>query len=265
MWISECPRDDPDDQILFGVRPCDAKGILFLDKIFGGDIKDPYYEMRREKTTIVSLGCTHPDKACFCSSFGGGPMSAEGADIFLADIGYGYILNVLSEKGSRLIEGQGLKDAAPGELEQAEAAARQAEAAMEKVLDVEGLKRGLDNLFDNPIWARISETCLGCGICTYVCPTCHCFDLCDEVVFGQGGRIRIWDSCQYPLFTLQASGFNPRPTQKHRFRQRIMHKFSYLQDANEMFGCVGCGRCVRECPVNLDIREVLMTLSKVNA
>ncbi len=115
------------------------------------------------------------------------------------------------------------------------------------------------------MWGDLTETCLGCGVCTYLCPTCHCFDICDEAATAAGERIRVWDSCQFPLFTQEASGANPRPSGKERFRQRIMHKFSYLPKERDMAGCVGCGRCVAECPVNLDIREVLEKLSQAEA
>ena len=83
----------------------------------------------------------------------------------------------------------------------------------------------------------------------------------DEAGDSRGKRIRIWDTCQFPLFTLQASGANPRPTNRERLRQRFMHKFKYFVDNYGQIGCVGCGRCVRECPVNVDIRQVLTTLS----
>ena len=124
-------------------------------------------------------------------------------------------------------------------------------------METGALKKSLDNLFEDPLWNKLAEKCLGCGICTYLCPACHCFDILDEEAGPDGKRIRIWDSCQFPLFTLQTSGFNPRPKVKERFRQRIMHKFSYLVDEHGVFGCSGCGRCVTACPVNLDIRQAL--------
>ena len=37
-----------------------------------------------------------------------------------------------------------------------------------------------------------------------------------------------------------------------------MHKFLYYPAREEGAAlCVGCGRCVVQCPVNIDIREVL--------
>jgi formate hydrogenlyase subunit 6/NADH:ubiquinone oxidoreductase subunit I len=123
----------------------------------------------------------------------------------------------------------------------------------------------MDKGFEDPIWNRLTESCIGCGACTYLCPTCHCFDIADEQHHYQGRRIRTWDSCQYPQFTRHASGHNPRPARKHRLRQRFMHKFSYTVEKSGDIYCVGCGRCVVHCPVNLDIREVIRAFSAPGA
>ena len=85
----------------------------------------------------------------------------------------------------------------------------------------------MDPAFDDGRWEELTASCIGCGACTYLCPTCHCFDIADESRLYKGRRIRTWDSCQFPLFTKHASGHNPRKTKKERLRQRFMHKFSY--------------------------------------
>lgn len=131
-------------------------------------------------------------------------------------------------------------------------------------LNLNGLKEKLRNGFDSPLWGTIAERCLGCGVCTYLCPTCHCFDISDKIKGERGRRMRSWDSCQYALFTMHASGHNPRPSKRERMRQRIMHKFLYAQDNFKETFCVGCGRCVRSCPVNLDIRENVALLATGN-
>jgi ferredoxin len=136
--------------------------------------------------------------------------------------------------------------------------AREKTAAM----SFDGLKEKLDRGFDSPLWESISRVCLGCGLCTYQCPTCHCFDITDEKDGQDGTRIRAWDSCQYALFTHHASGHNPRPEKVQRMRQRILHKFQFTVDNFDEVFCVGCGRCVQNCPVNLDVREALRTLVK---
>jgi ferredoxin len=143
------------------------------------------------------------------------------------------------------------------------AAREKAMGAVRSKARTEGLPEKLTHLFDHPVWERIHETCIGCGTCTYLCPTCHCFDISDEKFGSDQARVRLWDSCMYTLFTLHASGHNPRPTGKERMRQRVMHKFNYtVKNWGDIF-CVGCGRCVRDCPVNLDIREVVNELAGV--
>jgi len=260
----DVPSGAAKGRVLFGIRPCDARGLLLLDKVFGGGCSDPYYTDKRRDTVVVGLGCADPNPSCFCLSMGGGPCSAEGSDVLLLDLGDHYIAEAVTERGAALLEDQAFEKSDEKSLDLAERTRKQAEASMRPVAKKENLEEDLERLFSDPVWKDLAESCLSCGICTYLCPTCHCFDLCDEASGQAGERIRVWDSCQFPLFTQQASGFNPRPTVKERFRQRIMHKLSYLPKSQSMTGCVGCGRCVTECPVNLDIREVMVSLSEGN-
>jgi len=127
-------------------------------------------------------------------------------------------------------------------------------------IDTQAVASRLEEADVLEFWDAISEKCVGCSICTYLCPTCHCFDITDEIIEDKAVRLRTWDSCAFPLFTLEASGFNPRPSQRERFRNRILHKFAYIPENHGQIGCVGCGRCVDACPVNLDIRQVLMDI-----
>jgi len=255
---TETHLGDARPRLLLGVRPCDARSFLLLDKVFDGERhKDIYYLTRRANTLVVTMGCVKPRITCFCTSVDGGPFSEEGSDLLLADIGDAYVVKVASDRGARLLEGSGLEDASEHELASMESVARAAEEHMTPKMALNGLKAKLEDMFDDPVWGPLTEKCLGCGVCTYLCPTCHCFDIVDEATDSRGARMRLWDSCQFPQFTLQASGFNPRPTSKERLRQRIMHKFCYFPDSYTQTGCVGCGRCVAECPVNLDIRDVL--------
>jgi sulfhydrogenase subunit beta (sulfur reductase) len=256
------PLEDHYGQILFGIRPCDAKGIQFLDRFFGGDPSDPYYQERRSKTVIVSLGCRERHNGCFCTTLGGSPCAEDGSDLLLIDIGDEYLVRILSEKGAALIKDEDMAEAREEQIIAAAEVAQRAEEAVSPSLELEGAGDRLIERFNDPVWDTISEKCVGCGVCTYLCPTCHCFDICDEVICQEGTRIRIWDSCQYSLFTKEASGHNPRNTQGKRMRRRIMHKFKYLPEKQDMWGCTGCGRCVTECPVNLDIRQVLTILLK---
>jgi ferredoxin len=249
---------EPGRVVLFGVRPCDARGIRFLDGVFGGEVnRDTFYASRRESLLVVSMGCPHPRATCFCTTTGGGPFSTEGSDLLMAEHGDEYIVFAVTERGARAVSRFGL---APAEERAVKAVVKNTDlcvAEMQPRVDLSALKGSLDASFDETAWNTLTEKCLGCGVCTYLCPTCHCFDIVDEVGGDSRVRNRIWDSCQFPCFTKQASGFNPRPTYKERYRQRFMHKFSFCADRYGTAGCVGCGRCVTECPVNLDIRTIM--------
>ncbi|MDY6862222.1 MAG: 4Fe-4S dicluster domain-containing protein [Thermodesulfobacteriota bacterium] len=256
------PHMDDKKKIVFGIRPCDAMAFTMLDKVFvSGENNDFYFIKRSENTLTIGIGCIKPDSTCFCKVVGGEPSSEEGLDILLIDTGKEYVAEPVTDKGKSLIEGSSFfKEATPENIRLKEEAITNANEKIQE-FDISGLKERLDRGFDLPVWAKIHEKCVGCGICTFLCPTCHCFDILDEEGKEYGERIRIWDSCQFPLFTKHASGANPRPTGKERMRQRIMHKFKYFVENNDIFACVGCGRCVKYCPVNLDIREVLKSLA----
>jgi sulfhydrogenase subunit beta (sulfur reductase) len=261
--VGEPPSDG--ERVLFGIRPCDARGLVLFDKFFSsGEHKDPPYLDKREETAVVGLACNRPLSTCFCTSVGGSPFGKEGLDLLLVDLGDRYLVEILTERGERLVEkARWLRDASDADLETAERLSRDAESAIKTKLLTEGLSEKLDGMFDDPLWDRIYQKCAGCGVCTYLCPTCWCFDILDEETPTGVKRVRVWDTCQFPLFTKQASGFNPRPSGKERMRQRVMHKFNYFPTDFGEFACVGCGRCVRECSVNLDIREVIKDIMSV--
>ena len=115
-------------------------------------------------------------------------------------------------------------------------------------------------VFNSEQWKSLSESCLGCGTCTFVCPTCQCYDIRDFKTGSGVKRFRCWDSCMYSDFTLMASG-NPRTSQLERFRQRFMHKLVYYPtNYDGLFSCVGCGRCVAKCPIQMNIVKVMKKL-----
>jgi len=254
-----------EETLLLGVRPCDARSFVLLDMLFDQEkYRDPYYIDKRAKTTVVSLACVRPPyTTCFCTSVGGAPVSAEGADILLTDLGEAYLAEFLTPKGETLRAAFGGTPAGEAEEKQKETLAAQAAEEIASKIPAREIKPILDTHFEDPFWDTIHRKCLACGTCTYLCPTCHCFDISDEVKRADGIRLRNWDSCMYPLFTKEASGHNPRPSQKERWRQRVMHKFRYYVDNFGAISCVGCGRCVMACPVNLDIRKVVADIAKI--
>ena len=267
------PKDsfpETKDYLIFGIRPCDAQAYSLLDKLFGGDdFQDPYYLEKRKKTTIISLACNKPQTTCFCTSLKGRPDNEEGADIILFDLDEDILAKPITKKGEKFIENLNswFKEAKKSDIEKKN---KLMDLSLKKIrsgVDLQHIKEKLDKTFDISLWNEIHQKCLGCGICTYLCPTCYCFNITDEMdheagvlAISRGKRIRCWDSCMFPLFTLHASGHNPRPTYKERMRQRIMHKFNYCPENFEEIFCIGCGRCIRNCPVNIDLRETLVLL-----
>jgi Pyruvate/2-oxoacid:ferredoxin oxidoreductase delta subunit len=260
-------------QVLLGVRPCDAASLALLDAVFldaSGD-PDPYYAARRAATTVIGQSCLQPASTCFCNWMGGSPFGQKGLDLLLTDLGDRYLLEGVSPKGESLLgsleaalPGDAVASATADDLAQRAELARVSGEQLPVGGIAEDLAQTLAAAYDDAFWDALHEKCLGCGVCTYLCPTCHCFDILDEDNGHRGRRVRIWDSCQYAQFTKHASGHNPRPAGKERMRQRVMHKFRYFVDNYGERACVGCGRCVRYCPANMDIREVLGAVAELD-
>lgn len=255
----EEPAFEDKQMAIFGIRPCDAKSLVIFDYIFNSqEYKDVYYTNKRERTLVIAIGCNQPSSTCFCTSLDGSPFSSDGSDLLLIDIDQEYVVQAVTDKGEHLVKKHGqFREAEPRSLSLMRNVSQRAGALIKSKVETGEIKKKLDGMFDDPCWDWLHEKCLGCAVCTYLCPTCHCFDITDEATDQRGKRVRIWDTCAFPLFTLEASGVNPRPTGKERMRQRVMHKFKYFVDNHNMAACVGCGRCIKECPVNLDIRAVL--------
>lgn len=247
------------EAILLGVRPCDARAMSLVRRLFGWDVDDPYYFKRFEMVTVIGLACNEPAVNCFCTSVGGSPASTEGLDLLMVDLGEQYYLEPVTDKGKALVEEvKGLlQDATDEAQKQKDQVVEEANSRIKRKIDVEGIPEGLPSLWEDPLWQKTAASCLGCGICTYLCPTCHCFDIQDEVEGFQGRRYRVWDSCMFEEYTKHTSGHNPRPTRRERTRNRINHKYSYFVGKFDIIACVGCGRCINLCPVNIDILEIL--------
>jgi len=256
------PQQQP--TVIFGVRPCDAKAIILMDKVFGGDFVDPYYWNRKNQTILVGVTCNSPPSPnCFCLSVNGSPHSKDGLDILLTDMEDRYFVESLTEKGDKLLNlGKSLfdKSTAKDKKELAKIQADSEKNLKRQLKSAKKISSVLKDMFESSYWDQESMSCLRCGICTYLCPTCHCFDMNDEVAGTsplKGKRTRTWDTCQFPDFTMHSSGHNPRPDKSSRLRQRMFHKFYYFPEWYKEFQCIGCGRCISKCPVGIDIIQVL--------
>lgn len=256
-------RTAKEDFVVFGVRACDAKAFDILDKVFLTEPRDSYYASAREHGTIVTLACNKPNETCFCSTFGIDPANPMG-DVSCWKTETEMFFKANTEKGEKfinLIKDLTL-DANDDEVNEQK---EKITSTMKKLplanLSTEKFGGGkTKELFDAPEWAELSSSCLGCGTCTFVCPTCQCYDIKDFNT-GKGViRFRCWDSCMYSNFTMMAHG-NNRNSQKERFRQRFMHKLVYFPENNDgTFGCVGCGRCLSRCPISMNIVKVMKKL-----
>jgi len=262
MNISEKDSGKLPEVVLFGVRPCDAAAISALKAIFTWDYQDKLFLDRLERTSVIGLSCKTGDEYCFCTSTGGDPGATQGSDILLTEIDNGdYLAEIISEKGQEIVKmAKDLFQAAPTVDKQKYL------ARIEKVFDRQELAQKLQTAFNNEaLWQEQAGRCLGCGACAFVCPACACFDIQDEGSTQKGKRLRCWDSCGLSAFTLHTSGHNPREEQPPRWRQRIMHKFSYMPDRLTVYGCVGCGRCSRACPVDMNILEHLTAIMEAKS
>ena len=279
--------------VLFGARPCDLEALKIMTAVFTtGKFEDPFFKARLDASLIIGVGCLEKKPGCFCELRETDMHYSESCDLFLKNSGDGYEALYVSEKGREVLgglipgldgfenPGSGLQasargaaggdsgEAVPAEggssgmpvygdtfsCEDAPGKTLTPENATAKTLSLESAEL---EMFDKVDWEGFTETCQGCGLCTYICPTCHCFVFKDVEDSGTVCRYRNWDSCMFPKFTLHASGHNPRASVKERYRQRVLHKYSYVKENFGYVACTGCGRCVRGCPAGMDIKAIV--------
>ena len=251
--------------VVFGMKACDVRGIEVLDKVFLLEPVDTFYLSRRRKGTILSLACFTPDESCFCKAFDIDCLE-PGADVSMWLINELLYLKENTEKGKKFIEKISglLEDADESEINNKKEEALKVIKKLPLMnLSLEGWDGTvLDEKFNSGLWEELYKPCLTCGTCTFVCPTCQCYDIKDYDTGNGIKRYRCWDSCMYSDFTMMAHG-NNRTSQMQRFRQRFMHKLVYFPANNEgMYSCVGCGRCVEKCPSSLNIVKVIKAFQK---
>ena len=252
-------------RVVLAAKPCDSAALAVVDEVMNWDYKDELWNGRRAATTIINLAGPVIDESCYCTAVGAAPDATKGADGLLTPVEGGYVLEATTEKGRALVEAHKARlspaaDALTAGADVDRAAAR-ARAAANLEIDAGSVRDWISSHFEDPLLASLAIRCNGCGACSSVCPTCHCFDIVDEEEgVGRGTRRRCWDSCQASSFTLHASGHNPRDDQHSRYRQRINHKFSiYPLKFGEVL-CTGCGRCTRVCHAGQDLVEILQAI-----
>lgn len=246
----ESALETPRPFVAFGVRPCDAAAIERMDQVFlSKGYFDEFYQAKRNALTIVAIACPRTSDACFCDSMGQSPNAAPEADILLLEGNDAFEVRVQTERG------QALADTWKPFLEEG-GIDRQPIECTTKV-SMEGVAEKLHGMFDSPLWDEVSTACLTCGSCTFICPTCHCFDLSQARKKEENARFRCWDSCMFKDYTLMAGNHNPREQKRNRVRQRFMHKLCFFEERYGEPLCVGCGRCLVDCPASMDITAII--------
>jgi len=249
------------ETLIFGVRSCDLKAVEILKPVFlDDDFTDTYFQKKLEKTVMFGLGCSSRQENCFCDSLEINPLEGKNVPVNMYDDGEKIWFAVRDKELEKFFA-----DLPDGDAEELEEKKGKWQEEFEKTAITLDLPLPFPELktFEAPFWHKVSANCLGCGVCTYYCPTCFCFGFFWEKHPEGIDRWRTWDSCMFPLFTKHGGGHNPRETQKQRTRQRIMHKFSYHpQNFDGVPACSGCGRCISQCPVNIDLRVILRTVEK---
>lgn len=258
-------RSECENFVVFGVRACDARSFEVLDRVFMAEPVDSYYTNRREHGIIMSMACTKPSETCFCGTFGIDAANPDG-DVVCYKADDALYMDAKTEKGEALMKSiENITEDADGvavEEQKKLIGERMANLPLAN-LSADAFGSGKTSEFFNaPEWQELSQSCLGCGTCTFVCPTCQCYDIKDFNTGHGIKRFRCWDSCMYSDFTKMSAG-QPRLTQLERFRQRFMHKLVYYPTNNDgLFSCVGCGRCMAKCPIQMNIVKVMKKLGE---
>jgi ferredoxin len=252
---------DRQRRIIFGIRPCDAKAIALIDKVFTDSYEDPYYAAKRENTMLIGLSCTNPHDSCFCTSLAVSPTESADVDLMFIDIGDEFLIEEITDKGKDLLTTTSVvKKTTKADNAKLKTVTAAVSGMVTKRVDTKDIAKKLQACFsDKDYWEKVAAKCISCGVCTLLCPTCYCFDICDELSKKQGTRYRRWDSCGFSAYT-QMPMENPREEKWRRVRQKVCHKYEFFPMNSEVIACTGCGRCIRLCPVNWDITHVLASV-----
>jgi len=258
-------------QVIVGAKACDLAALRILDHVFlEGDFQDPDYKARRENLLIISGDCTDAKEVCFCTLLGAKPYPQVGYDLNLSPLDGGYVVEAGSDKGKKLIDQHSrlFQTAQEQQLAQREHNRGKLTNKVKQQVEAQGMTFGdrLDKLLlgqpNVELWTRQASTCVECGACNFICPTCHCFLLSDLEDRHGCKRFRNWDSCQYKNFARVAGGANARPKRAQRLHTRFEKKFRFFPDRIGQFACTGCGRCVEACLGKIDLREILKELAR---
>jgi sulfhydrogenase subunit beta (sulfur reductase) len=257
----EMPREgndnDPTPKVFYGAHACDVHALKILDLIHLGEYVDPYYRKSRELLTVVGYGC-FPDDRCFCLSMGTANVD-DGFDLFLTPLEGRFLVTVPTARGDDIVTAHKELFAPVSRQDTKDYLdrLRRREKMFTLSLDVTDLPYILELKKSDPVWTELGKKCLCCGSCSMVCPTCSCFNVIDETpAAGCASRIRLWDACLFKDYALVAGGHNFREHRADRVKNRYYHKHEAFVREYGMPSCVGCGRCIENCPTKINMVEV---------
>ncbi|MBE0477907.1 4Fe-4S dicluster domain-containing protein [Candidatus Aerophobetes bacterium] len=258
--------------VILGAKNCDLHALKISDSVYSGEkfgveYKDPFYIEAREKTTLISFDCLSPDEVCFCRLVGVDPFPGEGFDLNFSSLEEGFIIQVGSDKGEKLIkENEALFSAAEQNMinkrdKNRERVVKLIEKNNREFKPAKSYRELIRDSDASPVWKEHSEMCVDCGGCNQICPTCRCFLLTDSKTKDKYERHYLWDACLLTGFARVAGGANPRPYLHQRFANRLLCKFYFFPENINLDACTGCGRCIAVCPGKIDMRKVFRDLA----
>ena len=262
--LDEMPAADSFPSIVaVGARACDIYAMELVDKVqMEGEYADPFYKVRRDKLLIIGADCTECGDSCFCTLVGNKPWVERGADLSIAKVSGGFLIEEGSERGKAIIEENKelLSEPREGQVKSRDEIREKVLKELEKNNDgfpeASAIPEIIREKLSNEVWDEIGARCVECGACTNICPTCYCFLLYDQTADGEHfERIQTWDSCQLSGYARMAGMLNPRARLTDRVKHRYYHKYDYLVLSHGAVYCTGCGRCIDSCSAGIDMRE----------
>lgn len=248
-------------RILIGVPNCDLAALNLLDNIYlGGDFQDQYYKENRNRTIIVGKDCDTIKTSCHCTAYGIKPYSEKNCDISLSVSEDYFYLSPMSEKGEAFLDKYKFNqyetlDSLPEKIiQQRDTMLANLQKQNKDIPDEIASRKGIEKE-NKELWKKHASTCVSCGACSMICPTCHCFLLIDRKDFE---KIKNWDVCQLPAFSRVAAGEDPLVKLYDRLTYRYLCKFAYKPDMFHALACTGCGRCIDTCIGKINKNEVII-------